>query len=213
MSYSVWDTQRRPGSRQGCLRGRHQPSSRGFPGSEPNSDQGDHSRLSCSAGIRSSGLGSARMRWRGVRAGVRGIGDRARAKRGQMLLYKMTERIPFLGEPTHRGERYPPVAPWHSVRDKGTNVGTPTDRGDDACAVSQTKLPAGLTWPKNYYRSWLISIGCRSSLGRLSTSTSETIPMWQRAQGATLIIPRPCRGTRADAYGPHGTQLQGFRAL
>ncbi len=61
-----------------------------------------------------------------------------------MLLYKMTERIPFLGEPTHRGERYPPVAPWHSVRDKGTNVGTPTDRGDDACAVSQTKLPAGL---------------------------------------------------------------------
>jgi len=38
-------------------------------------------------------------------------------------------------------------------------------------------------------------------------------PMWQRAQGATLIIPRPCRGTRADAYGPHGTQLQGFRAL
>jgi len=114
---------------------------------------------------------------------------------------------------THRGERYPPVAPWHSVRDKGTNVGTPTDRGDDACAVSQTKLPAGLTWPKNYYRSWLISIGCRSSLGRLSTSTSETIPMWQRAQGATLIIPRPCRGTRADAYGPHGTQLQGFRAL
>src|SRR5207244_2049424 len=64
------------------------------------------------------------MRWRGVRAGVRGIGDRARVKRGQMLLYKMTERIPFLGEPTHRGERYPPVAPWHSVRDKGTNVGT-----------------------------------------------------------------------------------------
>ena len=32
---------------------------RGFPGSEPNSGQGDHSRLSCSAGIRSSGLGSA----------------------------------------------------------------------------------------------------------------------------------------------------------
>jgi hypothetical protein len=27
---------RRPGSRQGCLRGRHQPSSRGLPGSEPN---------------------------------------------------------------------------------------------------------------------------------------------------------------------------------
>src|SRR5215510_13772892 len=71
------------------------------------------------------------MRWRGVRAGVRGIGDRARANRGQMLRYKMTERIPFLGEPTHRGERYPPVAPWHSVRDKGTNVGThmPTDGG------------------------------------------------------------------------------------
>jgi hypothetical protein len=34
-------------------------SSRGFPGSEPNSGQGDHSRLSCGAGIRSSGLGSA----------------------------------------------------------------------------------------------------------------------------------------------------------
>ena len=34
-------------------------SSCGFPGSEPNSGQGDHSRLSCSAGIRSSGLGSA----------------------------------------------------------------------------------------------------------------------------------------------------------
>src|SRR2546421_9130942 len=34
-------------------------SSRGFPGSEPNSGHGDHSRLSCSAGIRSSGLGSA----------------------------------------------------------------------------------------------------------------------------------------------------------
>ena len=33
--------------------------SRGFPGSEPNSGQGDHSRLSCSAGIRSSRLGSA----------------------------------------------------------------------------------------------------------------------------------------------------------
>ena len=31
-----------------------------------------------------------------------------------------------------------------------------------ACAVSQAKLPASLTWPKNYYRSWLISIGCRS---------------------------------------------------
>ena len=30
--------------------------SRGFPGSEPNSAQGDHSRLSCSAGISSSGL-------------------------------------------------------------------------------------------------------------------------------------------------------------
>ena len=28
---------------------------RRFPGSEPNSGQGDHSRLSCSAGIRSSG--------------------------------------------------------------------------------------------------------------------------------------------------------------
>ncbi len=38
-------------------------------------------------------------------------------------------------------------------------------------------------------------------------------PMWQRAQGAALIIPRPCRGTRADAYGPHGRQPQGFRAL
>src|SRR6476660_2438064 len=34
-------------------------SSRGFPGSEPNCGQGDHSRLSCSAGIRSSGLGFA----------------------------------------------------------------------------------------------------------------------------------------------------------
>src|SRR5437899_6522225 len=34
-------------------------SSRGFPGSEPNSGHGDQSRLSCSAGIRSSGLGSA----------------------------------------------------------------------------------------------------------------------------------------------------------
>src|SRR6516164_5090408 len=34
-------------------------SSRGFPGSEPNCGHGDHSRLSCSAGIRSSGLGSA----------------------------------------------------------------------------------------------------------------------------------------------------------
>jgi hypothetical protein len=30
--------------------------SRGFPGSEPNSAQGDHSRLSCSAGISSSDL-------------------------------------------------------------------------------------------------------------------------------------------------------------
>ena len=30
--------------------------SRGFPGSEPNSAQGDHSRLSCSAGISSSGF-------------------------------------------------------------------------------------------------------------------------------------------------------------
>src|SRR5467141_1506688 len=34
-------------------------SSRGFPRSEPNCGHGDHSRLSCSAGIRSSGLGSA----------------------------------------------------------------------------------------------------------------------------------------------------------
>jgi hypothetical protein len=34
-------------------------SSRGFPGSEPNCGHGDHSRLSCSAGMRSSGLGSA----------------------------------------------------------------------------------------------------------------------------------------------------------
>jgi CheY-like chemotaxis protein len=34
-------------------------SSRGFPGSEPNCGHGDDSRLSCSAGIRSSGLGSA----------------------------------------------------------------------------------------------------------------------------------------------------------
>src|SRR5438445_3865692 len=34
-------------------------SSRGFPGSEPNCGHGDHSRLSCSTGIRSSGLGSA----------------------------------------------------------------------------------------------------------------------------------------------------------
>ena len=52
LSCGVGDTQlgRRPGSRQGCLRGRHQPSSRGFPGSEPNSGHGDHSRLSCSAG-------------------------------------------------------------------------------------------------------------------------------------------------------------------
>src|ERR671936_1116150 len=33
--------------------------SRGFPGSEPNSGHGDHSRLSCGVGIRSSGLGSA----------------------------------------------------------------------------------------------------------------------------------------------------------
>ena len=37
--------------------------------------------------------------------------------------------------------------------------------------------------------------------------------MWQRALGAALIIPRPCRGTRAGAYGPHGRQPQGFRAL
>src|SRR5206468_2837518 len=36
-------------------------SSRGFPGSEPNCGPGDHSRLSCSAGERSSGLGSARI--------------------------------------------------------------------------------------------------------------------------------------------------------
>ena len=52
LSCGVGDTQlgRRPGSRQGCLRGRHQPSSRGFPGSEPNSGHEDHSRLSCSAG-------------------------------------------------------------------------------------------------------------------------------------------------------------------
>ena len=34
-------------------------SSRGFPGSEPNAGQGDHSRLSCRAGISSSGLDSA----------------------------------------------------------------------------------------------------------------------------------------------------------
>jgi hypothetical protein len=35
LSCGVGDTQlgRRPGSRQGCLRGRHQPSSGGFPGS------------------------------------------------------------------------------------------------------------------------------------------------------------------------------------
>ena len=51
---------RRPGSRQGCLRGRHQPSSRGFPGSEPNSGQGDHSRLSCSAGDKQLGAGFCR---------------------------------------------------------------------------------------------------------------------------------------------------------
>jgi hypothetical protein len=44
LSCGVGDTQlgRRPGSRQGCLRGRHQPSSRGFLGSEPNSGHGDH---------------------------------------------------------------------------------------------------------------------------------------------------------------------------
>jgi len=59
LSCGVGDTQlgRRPGSRQGCLRGRHQPSSRGFPGSEPNSGQGDHSRLSCSAGDKQLGAG------------------------------------------------------------------------------------------------------------------------------------------------------------
>src|SRR5262249_23185259 len=34
-------------------------SSRGFPGSEPNSGHGDHSRLSCSAGDTQLGLGSA----------------------------------------------------------------------------------------------------------------------------------------------------------
>src|SRR5919201_1588030 len=34
---------------------------RGFLGSEPNSGHGDHSRLSCSAGVRSSGLGSVRI--------------------------------------------------------------------------------------------------------------------------------------------------------
>jgi hypothetical protein len=33
--------------------------SHGFAGIKPNSGQGDHSRLSCSAGISSSGLGSA----------------------------------------------------------------------------------------------------------------------------------------------------------
>ena len=27
------------------------------------------------------------------------------------------------------------------------------------------------------------------------------------------IIPRPCGGNRADAYGPRGTQPQGLRAL
>ena len=59
LSCGVGDTQlgRRPGSRQGCLRGRHQPSSHGFPGSEPNSGHGDHSRLSCSAGDTQLGAG------------------------------------------------------------------------------------------------------------------------------------------------------------
>jgi hypothetical protein len=62
LSCGVGDTQlgRRPGSRQGCLRGRHQPSSRGFPGSEPNSGHGDHSRLSCSAGDTQLGAGFCR---------------------------------------------------------------------------------------------------------------------------------------------------------
>ncbi len=62
LSCGVGDTQlgRRPGSRQGCLRGRHQPSSRGFPGSEPNSGHGDQSRLSCSAGDKQLGAGFCR---------------------------------------------------------------------------------------------------------------------------------------------------------
>src|SRR6516165_387624 len=39
-------------------------SSRGFPGSEPNSGHGDHSRLSCSSGLGSAGLFSKRSaRW------------------------------------------------------------------------------------------------------------------------------------------------------
>jgi hypothetical protein len=62
LSCGVGGTQlgRRPGSRQGCLRGRHQPSSRGFPRSEPNSGHGDHSRLSCSAADTQLGAGFCR---------------------------------------------------------------------------------------------------------------------------------------------------------
>src|SRR6516162_11102427 len=57
--------------------------SRGFPGSEPNCGHGDYSRLSCSAGMRTSGLGSA-----GSSANVlhgrwpsRGVAEKARIGR------------------------------------------------------------------------------------------------------------------------------------
>jgi hypothetical protein len=33
---------------------------------------------------------------------------------------------------------------------------------------------------------------------------NDDFPMWQRTPGAAPIIPRPCRRTRAGAYGPHG---------
>src|SRR6516162_7369470 len=59
-------------------------SSRGFPGSEPNCGHGDHSRLSCSAGIRSSGLGSAGVfSKRSARTlASRGVAEKARIGRG-----------------------------------------------------------------------------------------------------------------------------------
>src|SRR5262249_60384534 len=67
LSCGVGDTQlgRRPGSRQGCLRGRHQPSSRALPGSEPNSGHSISILQSASSAIpsmRNADIGSSAHR-------------------------------------------------------------------------------------------------------------------------------------------------------
>ena len=126
-------------------------SSRGFPRSEPNSGHGDHSRLSCSAGIRSFLPGcSASALY--VRKPSFGVAEKAR-----------------IGRDLFRSEDDPPAASQQVVQ--GTSGWSLVPRGSSA-------TPLGKNRPERIGNAVITSTACDCSwaiAGDSAAITSETV--------------------------------------